>query len=341
MSPGRQLVAFVGAALAIGLVVLSAINLVAPQRDGLLALSQILAPYLFLLLVPFLLFLGTPGPAGRLFRWSTAVALVVFAVRFLPAWIPLSGAAPAAAADAGPPLPVAAWNLELGEPKDAVVTDTLAGMDAAVVGLVELTPHNADAIAADPRLRDRFRTMVLRPVSGHLGIGLLSSLPAKGKPRLYHDPPILVQRLDAGDGRTLTVVVAHPQHAHITGVGGLPLGYDSIPRDRHLNQVRGIVDPILARGEPLLLIGDFNVVDREPGYADLARGLIDAQRAVGLGPGDTWRPAHIEWLPFGLLRIDYLFMANGVAPLSTSPDCTPRGSDHCIIAGTVALPKAS
>jgi endonuclease/exonuclease/phosphatase (EEP) superfamily protein YafD len=91
-------------------------------------------------------------------------------------------------------------------------------------------------------------------------------------------------------------------------------------------------------GEPLLLNGDFNLVDREPAYGDLVDGLIDSQRAVGLGPGNTWRPDRFKGLPFGLLRIDYLFAGNGVQPTSIGPDCTPRGSDHCILAGTMALP---
>ena len=39
-----------------------------------------------------------------------------------------------------------------------------------------------------------------------------------------------------------------------------------------------------------------------------------------------------------LLRIDYLFSANGVTPVSVGPDCTPAGSDHCLLDGVMALP---
>ena len=147
-------------------------------------------------------------------------------------------------------------------------------------------------------------------------------------------------RFQAADGQTLTVVVAHPLPGTIDSAAGdlVPIGYDATSRDRQLAQVRAVVDPILAAGEPLLLIGDLNVVDREPGYDTIAHGLTDAQRAVALGPGSTWRPDRLKGLPFGLLRIDYLFSANGVAPVSVGPDCTPRGSDHCLLAGTMALP---
>lgn len=339
MSLIRSAVTLAGAGLAFGLVALSAIHAVAPQRDGLVALTQILAPYLFLLLVPFLLLVLTPGTPGRLLRYGLMAAVAVFVLRFVPAWVPLPGVAPAAAASAQH-LGVVTWNLELGQVDDAVVVETIRALDADVIGIVELTPWNAAAIAADPELGRRFRTMELRPTRGSLGIGLLSTLPPVGEPHRYGDPPILVQQLDAGEGRTLTAIVAHPLPGRIQAtVGGtIPVFYDSTSRDRHLAQVRSAVDPILASGEPLLLIGDFNVVDREPGYDDIAAGLIDAHRAVGLGPGHTWRPGRLEWLPFGLLRIDYLFSANGVTPVSVSPECTPRGSDHCIVEGVVALP---
>jgi vancomycin resistance protein VanJ len=338
VSAVRAIVTLLGALLCVGLVALSVVHVVAPQRDGLPALTQILAPYLFLLVVPFLLLLRTPGTPGRALRWGVAAAVLVFIVRFVPGWVSLPGSAPASAAGQAQ-LGVVTWNLELGQPDDTTVVDTLRGFDAQVIGLVELTPWHADAIVQDPELVARYPTVELRPTDGSLGIGLLATLPASAPARLYRDPPILVQQLDAGDGRTVTVVVAHPLPARIQAAGNLiPIGYDSTSRDRHLARVRAIVDPILASGEPLMLIGDFNVVDREPGYADLARGLVDAHRAAGLGPGDTWRPPRLDGLPFGLLRIDYLFSANGVAPLSIGVDCTPRGSDHCIVQGRMALP---
>ena len=318
-------VAVLGAVLALGLVVLTVVQVVAPQRDGPLALSQILAPYLFLLLVPFLVFVLTPGPPGRLLRWGLAAGGARLR-RPIRAGL---GAVPGVRAGRRGHQPAhrrgLAGTWSWASPRTRPWSTRLRASDAAVVGLVELTPHHARAIAADPELAARYQTIELRPKDGSLGIGILSTLPPIGEPSVTGDPPILVQELDAGDGRTVTVVVAHPLPGQIEATAGetIPIGYDSTSRDRHLDQVRGIVDPILRSGAPLLLIGDFNVVDREPGYGELAAGLIDAQRAVGLGPGHTWRPGRLEWLPFGLLRIDYLFSANGVTPVSAGPDCTP------------------
>ncbi len=89
---------------------------------------------------------------------------------------------------------------------------------------------------------------------------------------------------------------------------------------------------------PLVLIGDFNVTDREPGYADLTGDLVDAHAAVGLGTGSTWRPATIDFLPFGVLRIDYVFTGNGARPLTIAVDCPANAGDHCIVSGVVELP---
>jgi endonuclease/exonuclease/phosphatase (EEP) superfamily protein YafD len=114
--------------------------------------------------------------------------------------------------------------------------------------------------------------------------------------------------------------------------------YNATPRDAQILTLRRTVDLLLAGGQPLILAGDFNVTDREPAYGDLARGLLDAHLEVGLGPGSTWRPNEIKWLPLGVARIDMVFGGNGVRPVSMTVDCTPRGSDHCLIRASMALP---
>jgi vancomycin resistance protein VanJ len=87
----------------------------------------------------------------------------------------------------------------------------------------------------------------------------------------------------------------------------------------------------------VLVLGDYNVTDREPAYQTLARGLHDAHLEVGWGSGASWRPERFKGMPFGLLRIDYLFSAGGLSPVSITTDCTPRGGDHCLVDGTFAF----
>ncbi len=313
---------------------LSAINLVAPQRNGILALTQVFAPYLFLGLLVFLPLCLLRRRGIGMLRLLMLACLVVFVLRFAPGTV----AMPRAADPGALQVPVTTWNLELGQADPAVVVDTISSMPAGLVGLEELTQAHADPIATDPAIRIRFPYQVLKPRAGSTGLGLLSSWPIETGWTFGYEPPILSATVTPEDGHPMAVVVAHPLPGSFgRGRFGLPT-YDASGRDRDIGVLRQTIDPILAAGTPLALFGDFNTVDREVGYSELAAGLIDAQHAVGLGPGLTWRPPEIEWLPFGLLRIDHVYSANGLVPLDIEPDCAPRGSDHCIVRVTLQLP---
>src|SRR5918999_254548 len=76
--------ALVASAYPAALLLLSALHVVAPQRHGVLALTQILAPHLFVGLIPVLsLLLWPPARWGPLPLLSLSAALVA-AVRFGP-----------------------------------------------------------------------------------------------------------------------------------------------------------------------------------------------------------------------------------------------------------------
>ena len=327
--------ATLGAGWAAAVLLLSLVNAALPQRDGPLALSQILAPFLFLPLVPFAVLRRTVGNPGRALRLGLAASAVVFAVRFIPGSIAIPPTPTAGAMELG----VTTWNLELGLADPDVVIATLRDAPQGIVALQEVTERHADPIAADSVILARFPYQKLSRSGGSQGIGLLSSYPFVGDPIVDSHPRTVLAQLDLGGGRIVTVLAAHPLPADIAQPGWLriPLGYNAASRDHEIGVVRARLAPSLASGGPVVLLGDFNVVDREPGYADLTAGLIDAQRAVGLGPGLTWRPPELEWLPFGLLRIDMVLTAGAARPLSIEPDCTPRGSDHCILYATIEV----
>jgi vancomycin resistance protein VanJ len=321
------------------LIVLSAVNLLAPQRNGSLALSQIVAPLLFLplpLFVPLAVARVRPG-ARALRRWlriGLVACAVIAVVRFVPAWIPLQlTPAPAGGLEIG----VTTWNVEQEAPRPADVVAALQAAKAGIVGIEELGKGSSAAIAADPTLQQRFPYRMLVPRDGSFGMGLLSSYQFVGTPSVALDPPLIHALLDLGDGRTLDVVVTHPLPGQLRTMGVLPVDFDTSVRDAEIATIRSTVDPLIAGGKPLLLLGDFNTTDREPIYGDLSSGLVEVQRTVGWGPGSTWRPDPVKWLPFGLLRIDMVFVTNGVLPLQISPDCTPRGSDHCVVRAAVAV----
>ncbi len=333
----RRLPVALGIVACLSVLALALVNVLEPRRDGVLALTQVFAPHLSLALLVFLPLALLRGSQARLLRMLLLACTVVFVVRFVPGTVALPRAADPGALQ----VPVSTWNLELGQADPAIVVETIREMPAGLVGLEELTPRHADAIAADPAIKSLFPYQVLKPRGGSTGLGLLSSWPIEDGWTFSYQPPILSATVTLKEDRPLAVIVAHPLPGTFpAGPFGLP-GYDATSRDRDIATLRQKVDPVLASGAPLALLGDFNTVDREVGYSDLSAGLIDAQHAVGLGPGLTWRPPELEWLPFGLLRIDGVFSANGLVPLSVDPDCTPRGSDHCVVHATLELPSGA
>jgi endonuclease/exonuclease/phosphatase (EEP) superfamily protein YafD len=314
------------------LVVLTAVQLAAPQRDGPLALAQVFAPWLFLPLLALL-------PLAALLRdralvTALAAALVAFTVHLGPAFVP---AGPSTPDPRAVPVRVAFWNVLLAN-DPARVAATVRGLDADVVGLVEVTPAQAAVLAADPAVRARFRTVLLEPGAGR---ALLSRYPLLGH-EVRTDPAarpysgVLAARLDLGVG-TLSVLVAHPLPARAPPLAGLPLRYAAGPRDAEIAFARRSADEVIRAGGRVLLVGDFNVTDREPGGVALAAGLHDAHAEVGWGSGASWGPPALRRRGIALVRIDRVLGGPGVVPTAVRTDCTWRGSDHCLLHATVAV----
>lgn len=337
MSRSRSAVAalWLAAAYPIALLALSIQQVLAPQRNGLLAIGQIVAPHLFLtalLLVPLALVRGGPllrRPRAGL-RVALATLIVVGLILFLPGMVSLPPFETPDAARAS----VTSWNRQaLDGPTAEEVVAVVRASPSAVLAIQELRPEDAALIAADTALAERYPYRVLRPHEGTYGMGLLSAYPILEEG--WRDEPHTVwARLDLGDGREMVVINTHPLPAEITTLDDLPLpvGYDARGRDAAIGRLRSeLVDPLLARGESLVLLGDFNTTVREPVFTELVAGLVDVHASVGLGPGSTWRPDRLEWLPLGLLRIDHVFVGPGITALRIATDCTSRGSDHCIV----------
>ena len=123
------LVASIYPALLLGL---SLLHVVFPQRNGLLALSQVLAPYLFLpalALIPFAFLCGAAP-----LRWALALCLLVFGLRFLP----LPRSSTAAAAPGTFQFEAMNWNVVISGRADqqARVRQLLGARPAEIVALV-------------------------------------------------------------------------------------------------------------------------------------------------------------------------------------------------------------
>ncbi|HST64807.1 MAG TPA: endonuclease/exonuclease/phosphatase family protein [Mycobacteriales bacterium] len=309
------------------LVLLTLLQVVAPRRSGPLALAQVFAPWLalpLLFLLPFALALRDRVLAGAL-----TLAVLSLGAHLGPDWSP-SRQAPA---PGSVPVRVVSWNVLLSN-RTADVRDAVRGFDADVVGLVEVTPRQAARLRAEP---PAYRTALLHP---EVGRALYSRYPVLDS-GVVADPAgrpgsaLLWARLDLGAGRELTAVVAHPLPAE----SSLPaLRYDAGPRDAEIAFVRAFTDRQIAAGRRVVLMGDFNVTDREPGGRELARGLADAHDA-GWGPDPSWGPLFLREHGIALVRIDRILGGPGVVPTSFRTDCAFHGSDHCALTATVAVAR--
>jgi endonuclease/exonuclease/phosphatase (EEP) superfamily protein YafD len=316
----------------LGLLALTLLNTVRPKRAGMFALTEVFAPYMFLgllLVLPFALMRG-----AKALRVLLLVCAAVFLLRFPPG---LAHASP-------PPNPgairldVMTWNVLVGGWHEEILK-VLRQKPASIVGMTEA---DWGWLSIDPEVAELYPyRWGDQPGSKVSGQAILTTYPIIEKGVVEHSfqsvaPRVVWARLDVGLGRNVVVVVAHPPPAKSCIKKSIvPVRcYDPSLRDALIGEAWHFVQPFLDAGDPLILLGDFNVTDREPAYDDISRGLTDAFKAVGVGTGATWRPGQLSHFDWALLRIDYLFSGPGVVPLSTQVDCTPRGSDHCIVHGT-------
>lgn len=316
----------------LALVLFVLVTLIAPQRTGIVALAQVFVHYLFaaaLFLVPLALLRNMV---------TLRLALAAASVTFLLVYPPALNFAPPPPSDRE--VTVLAWNLYFNRVPDEEV---LAVLDARRPDVVAFQEVNAQALGANTALAARYPYQVVRPERDSLGTAILSRFPVleSGVFEGPQAPEITVRlawaRLEV-DGRPVTIVNAHPVPPLIRVDGCRPvLCYNTGIRDQQIGAIRAFIDDLRARtGDPLIVAGDMNVTEREGAYFDLSAGLRDAHRAAGTGFGFSWRPRAIR-LPFGLIRIDYMFTNDLVRPLAFDTDCTFRGSDHCLNVGRFGL----
>lgn len=317
--------------LALGWVVLVigllAVHIFLPQRSGVLALTQVFEPYIVLTgLVACVFAVRVPGAPAKI---AVAVLVVASLLRYVPGWLSFPGPG------VGTELGVMTWNLELGGDAGERALEALRKTDAGLVGLQELQPAAAAAIQADADMSERWPNRVLAPEGGSLGIGLLSTYPIL-ESQTSADPPMIRAVVAPEVGDPFVVFVIHPLPADFGTIAGIPVSIETTERDTEISYLRSLIDQDLDAGRSVIVMGDINTTEREPAYADLSAGLIDAHRDAGLGPGLTWRPDDLAFLPFGLLRIDYVFASPPFVIWSTFTDCSLR-SDHCRLEATIFL----
>jgi endonuclease/exonuclease/phosphatase (EEP) superfamily protein YafD len=317
-----DILALLPAALAAGAVVAA----ILPPRSGIAAMAMVLEPHLIIVVVVLLAPLALWRRARTLVV-ALAVTVLVGGCLFGSEWVSIPGSG-AGRHD----LSVISWNVQYGTRTPADQAAQLHSVTADLVALLEVEPDASDAIATDAVLAARFPYRALAPRRGAWGLVVLSRYPISAADST-ENPSCLDLLVTTPQGR-VRVIAAHPVHANIETRTPLrvPLGYDPSDRDAQIARVRTRIDAARAAGDRLLVLGDFNTSPSEPEYAVLSAGLRDTHVQVGQGPGWTWRPSRIDFLPFGFLRIDLQLTAGAIRPASTSIDCSLPG-DHCRLFG--------
>lgn len=314
------------------LLLVNLINLLIPRQSGLLALTEVFAPFLF---IPLLLLLPLLFIRGFVFlRIALVCCALIWALRFMP---PLNFFPPQETSTME--LDLMTWNIYANNPELDSVIEELQTRPASVVVLQET---EGSWLANNDTLKKIYPYQLRYMQGAPAGLVLLSSFPIINySPWDPHQSnwdanAVLWAELELAPGKTVIVATAHPSSPD-TAKCARPFCFDPALRDGQINQIFGQVDQLLARKKPLILAGDFNTTQWEPTYQKLTANLQDTYLKGGLGWGATWRPFAIADHKYPVLRIDYILASPDIVPLKVNVDCTPRGSDHCNVIGQYGI----
>ena len=173
------------------------------------------------------------------------------------------------------------YNVGAGPADPRRLVEGLRQSGADIIGVQESASDQGAAIAA--LLRDDYPYQVLHP-TGIPGKGLISRFPVHETELLELHPgrPDL-QAIVVAPGGDLSVIVAHPPPPR--------LGRHRIRQAALADQQISGIAAVATRGNPAVLLTDFNRVGWQAAYRQLRRsGLIDAFGTAGRGAGFTLPP---------------------------------------------------
>ncbi|QBD79415.1 hypothetical protein EPA93_26880 [Ktedonosporobacter rubrisoli] len=313
------------------LLVFQLVQTFAPPSDGPLALAAILTPYFFLppvLLLPLVFWRRT-----TLLRIGLLGLVLLFGLLYPPHFAPSLGTPPPDS------ITVMSWNFHGYHERAGTLRGAINTYHPQIVAIQEA---DWQGMEAGTDVLERYPYHIFKPSDGvPPGEAIMSVYPLQDYGIINTDPPheiwdisrVLWARVDLGHGHTLMLVDAHP----ISSIGTV-YGCFFCPQRRNMQiqEIHNFIQPLLKRGEHVLLLGDMNTTDREPIYKVLSSGLQDTHELVGSGSGHSWgvRTLNPYW---AFLRIDYMFASPNIKPLYLRTDCAPRGSEHCVLIGQFAF----
>jgi endonuclease/exonuclease/phosphatase (EEP) superfamily protein YafD len=257
-------------------------------------------------------------------RWPTAAMLAANAVAFL--WLFGSLFLPQLSAPAHTGvLTVMTYNVADGSIAPDDLVSVLRASEADIIALQELSGKQAIAIERD--LGDLYPHQALHGY-GVAGKGLLSRYPILEEELFYLNAQrlpylrtVVAVEKEGGEQGVLDVTVI-AAHAPPPGIGRLR--YSVSPQAA--SEITSLAQ-MSTTGEPIIFMGDFNMVDQNDNYHILAdAGLKDAFRTAGWGFGATW-PAHKMEPLWPICRLDYIWYSTHIYAVRAWVG-QGTGSDH-------------
>lgn len=214
----------------------------------------------------------------------------------------------------------------------------LAQHEPDVVAVQELRETMAARLA--DVLRERYPHQALHPSRGSFGMGVFSRHPIRMDAPVGRCSDVCFARevrLEL-DGRSATLINVHPRPPRIRAahLGPLPLP-TSFQNDEPTRVVGAVLERVETIPEPVVVLGDLNIGDRQPFYRLMRRRLLDAHREAGWGFGHTFPNMAFAGLPTPpLVRIDYVLHDDSWATRSTRTG-NLAGSDHRYVVAELVL----
>ncbi len=280
---------------------LEALQRTPARRWGPLALADLLHPWWFLPALPLALL----GLLGQRRRWVLPLVLLgmIWLASYGPRWFP-----PPPQAGAGPTLRVLTWNVA-GWNLDAADLDrVISAENPDIIALQEVDGGLRLPLIERWGTRYPFFELRLPTVPGRepADLALFSRYPYATSPLdcPYWECYRRAVTVTLPD-RELTLINVHIERSALRAWRdlGVPIPY-AVSSEREDRTIARLLDDTAGWTAPLLIVGDFNTSERQPGYQQLAARWGDSWRERGRGLGMTW--PRIALTP-PLLRIDYLW----------------------------------
>ena len=265
---------------------------------------------------------------SRIIHILTLTPIVLFIFTYGHLYLPDIAAPPSSSA-----FSVMTYNVLGSNPDLDNISAVIDANDPDIVGLHELSSSMVEFL--DDHYAERYPYRRLEK-----WVGFMSRYPILEYEffRLDEGDGTWAQRfvLDI-DGHHTNLLNVHPQSPPLKGIRplglpiGIPTGFEDQRRDADLRDVVSRADIL---GDPILVIGDFNLADQQSLYASLTVHLKDAHQESGWGMGFTFS----RFPPFApaMWRIDYILYSPDLVSLKTTTG-DYGGSDHRPVTAILAF----